>query len=134
MALNISNENIGILGGTYKLDDATFDLIKADFDAAKGLGVTLLDNTTVGFGVAGGSPLFGIIEVAEGRGTVSVTIAGVREGIPTGATAPALGETGLGVDDTGKIVKLAAGKRGTVSAVNAASGSDPATVDVVLPL
>lgn len=115
--LFLSYAGIGCNAATFKVDDATFEKIKEDLDAAKGKGVALTANDTVGFGAEAGSPLFGFIEKVDMRKLATVMFSGFAEDAPLAAAKPALGEVGLGVDAAGAVMKLAVGKRGVVTAL-----------------
>lgn len=115
--LFLSYAGIGCDAATFKVDDATYEKIKEDLDAAKGKAVALNANDTVGFGAEAGSPLFGFIEKVDKRKLATVIFSGFVEGAPLSATKPALGEVGLGVDATGAVMKLPAGKRGVVTSL-----------------
>lgn len=136
MEVILGYEGIGVTAATFKLDEATIAAIGAEKDAAKGKGVSIKANDTVGFGASGGSPLFGFITKIDGRNLATIQFKGFRESVPVkkfGGTPayPAVGEIGLGVDEVGNVVKLTAGKLGVLTALGDTAG-DTTTGTVVL--
>lgn len=128
MGRTSSYSGIGVVNATFKVNATTFAAIKDDLDGACGKGVALTANDEVGFGLAAGSPLFGILQKVEADGCATVTFRGFVEGVPMVAVGetpamPAIGSTGLGVDDEGNVQSLATGNLGTVVSVGAASGT-----------
>lgn len=115
--LFLSYGGIGNAAAAFRMDDATYEKIKENPDAAKGKAVALTANDTVGFGAEAGSPLFGFIEKVDKRKLATVIFTGFAENAPLAAAKPSLGEVGLGVDAAGAVMKLAAGKRGVVTAL-----------------
>lgn len=126
-AVELSYAGIGNVTATFKLDEPTKTVFKEDLFKLVGKCVALTGNDTVGFGAEAGIPLFGIVEAVDARGLASVTVTGFLDNVPIkkfGGTPafPAVGEIGLGVDNAGSAVKLAAGKRGVLTSIASTSG------------
>lgn len=119
----LSYGGIGVSAATFMLDDTTFNAIKSDLNSAAGKCVALKANNTVGFGASAGSPLFGVILKADMRGVATIQFRGFKEGVGLNETKPAIGDIGLGVDASGNVMKLTAGKIGTVTALNDADAT-----------
>lgn len=134
--IELGYAGIGNVLATFKLDEATKTAIKGEYGLVVGKCVALTGNDAVGFGIKDGSPLFGAVVSADGRGLVTVCFTGFIEGAQikkfgTTPEYPAIGAVGLGVDISGNIVNLAAGKRGTLTSIASTSG-DTSTATILL--
>lgn len=135
MTRDLSYNNIGYGAATFKVDDDTIAILKANhLDASTGridvndkkLAVALTGDNTVGFGAAAtatdATPLFGFIVTYEEDGFAAVQYAGYMEAVPV-AGAIALGATELAVNNAGQVSVVATAKgRGIVT--KAATASD----------
>jgi len=137
MALfNLGYAGIGVVTATFALDETTKTAIGTNYDGAKGKAVALTATNTVGYGAVAGSPLFGVIEKVDARGLASISVKGFFEDVPikkfgTTPAYPTMGEIGLGVDDTGSVVKLTAGKKGQLTGITSTDG-DTSTSTILL--
>lgn len=135
MNRELSYNNIGYGAATFKVDDATIAILKANYtDAAtnkvdvndKKLAVALTGDNTVGFGTAASAtdatPLFGFIVTYEQDGYAAIQYAGYMEAVPV-AGAIALGAKTLAVNNAGQ-VSVVAGAAGRGIVTKAATASD----------
>lgn len=90
---------------------------------ATGMAVTLTGSNEVGFGVAGGSPVFGIVSRTEKDDFVGVQISGFNDSIlitGTVANQPAIGSLAA-CNDKGELIKMETpptNTRGIITAVD----------------
>lgn len=135
MNRELSYNNIGYGAATYKVDDATIAILKANYlDPAtnkvdvndKKLAVALTGDNTVGFGTGASAtsatPLFGFIVTYEQDGYAAIQYTGYMEAVPV-AGAIALKADTLAVNNKGEI-SVVEGAKGRGIVTKAATASD----------